>query len=198
VGRSGSGLPPSGPKWRVAMICFTPNSATTLVEALRGRSAHLIRCGTIWRNRASVRHCWPPRLDPAGWSPRCSSRPTSAPGWSPIGPLGNLDRAVQYAVCAGQQVAIEHRRRADEDVKLQLIRSHEGLTRLAPAAWTQSCSTRSAVTTITPRRLPTSTCAIPGHHWGPSHGHGHRHEAASSTPGLFRDQAVSPFSFSRR
>jgi len=31
----------------VDMICFTPDSATALVKALRGRSEHLIHCGTI-------------------------------------------------------------------------------------------------------------------------------------------------------
>ena len=39
----------------VDMICFTPDSATALVEALRGRSGHLIHCGTIWRYGASVK-----------------------------------------------------------------------------------------------------------------------------------------------
>src|ERR687898_1066213 len=32
----------------VDMICFTPESAGQLVEALRGRVRHLLHCGTIW------------------------------------------------------------------------------------------------------------------------------------------------------
>ena len=37
------------------MICFTPDSAGALVEALRGRSGHLVHCGTIWRHVVSVK-----------------------------------------------------------------------------------------------------------------------------------------------
>ncbi|MDF2747057.1 MAG: NAD-dependent epimerase/dehydratase, partial [Propionibacteriaceae bacterium] len=101
----------------VDMICFTPDSATALVEALRGRSGHLIHCGTIWRYGASVKQ--PMREDDA--SPpfgeygiqkaaiaellaaetRSGGLVTtvlqpghiSGPGWAPIGPLGNLDPA---------------------------------------------------------------------------------------------------------
>src|SRR5215217_430726 len=32
----------------VDMICFTPESARQLVEALRGRISHFLHCGTIW------------------------------------------------------------------------------------------------------------------------------------------------------
>src|SRR5215212_5599330 len=32
----------------VDMICFTPESARQLVEALRGRVRHFLHCGTIW------------------------------------------------------------------------------------------------------------------------------------------------------
>jgi hypothetical protein len=32
----------------VDMICFSPESAEQLVEALRGRVRHLLHCGTIW------------------------------------------------------------------------------------------------------------------------------------------------------
>ena len=39
----------------VDMICFTPESAAALVEALRGHSGHLIHCGTIWRYGLSLK-----------------------------------------------------------------------------------------------------------------------------------------------
>ena len=39
----------------VDMICFTPDSANALVEALRGRNGHLLHCGTIWRYGPSVK-----------------------------------------------------------------------------------------------------------------------------------------------
>jgi nucleoside-diphosphate-sugar epimerase len=114
----------------VDMICFTPESATALVEALRGRSGHLIHCGTIWRYGASVKQ--PMREDDT--SPPFGEYGTqkaaiaellaaetrsgglvttvlqpghiSGPGWAPIGPLGNLDPAVWYSLSAGQEIAV--------------------------------------------------------------------------------------------
>ena len=114
----------------VDMICFTPDSATALVEALRGRSGHLIHCGTIWRYGASVKQ--PMREDdtspPFGEygiqkaaiaellaaETRYGGLVTtvlqpghiSGPGWAPIGPLGNLDPAVWYSLSAGQEIAV--------------------------------------------------------------------------------------------
>jgi nucleoside-diphosphate-sugar epimerase len=114
----------------VDMICFTRDSASALVEALRGRSAHLVHCGTIWRYGASVKQ--PMREDDpsppfgeygtrkaeiaeflaaetqAGGLVTTVLQPghISGPGWPPIGPLGNLDPAVWYAVSAGQEIAV--------------------------------------------------------------------------------------------
>jgi nucleoside-diphosphate-sugar epimerase len=114
----------------VDMICFTPDSALALVEALRGHVGHLVHCGTIWRYGASVKQ--PMREDDT--SPPFGAYGTrkaaiaellaaetrsgglvttvlqpghiSGPGWPPIGPLGNLDPAVWYAVSAGQEIAV--------------------------------------------------------------------------------------------
>jgi nucleoside-diphosphate-sugar epimerase len=114
----------------VDMICFTPDSATALVEALRGHSEHLIHCGTIWRYGPSLKQ--PMREDDS--SPPFGEYGTqkaaiatllaaetasgglattvlqpghiSGPGWEPIGPLGNLDPGVWYAVSAGQEIAV--------------------------------------------------------------------------------------------
>jgi nucleoside-diphosphate-sugar epimerase len=114
----------------VDMICFTPDSANALVEALRGNCEHLIHCGTIWRYGASVKQ--PMREDDS--SPPFGEYGTqkaaiaellaaetrsgglvttvlqpghiSGPGWPPIGPLGNLDPHVWYALSAGQQLAV--------------------------------------------------------------------------------------------
>ena len=114
----------------VDMICFTPDSATALVEALRGRSGHLIHCGTIWRYGPSVKQ--PMREDdtspPFGEYGRQKAAIAellaaetasgglvttvlqpghiSGPGWVPIGPLGNLDPGVWYALSAGQDIAV--------------------------------------------------------------------------------------------
>ena len=114
----------------VDMICFTPDSAAALVEALRGHCEHLIHCGTIWRYGSSVKQ--PMREDDT--SPPFGEYGTqkaaiadllaaetasgglittvlqpghiSGPGWMPIGPLGNLDPGVWYAISAGQEVAV--------------------------------------------------------------------------------------------
>jgi nucleoside-diphosphate-sugar epimerase len=114
----------------VDMICFTPDSAAALVDALRGRSAHLLHCGSIWRYGASVKQ--PMREDDT--SPPFGEYGTqkaaiaellaaetlsgglvttvlqpghiSGPGWPAIGPLGNLDPAVWHALSAGQEIAV--------------------------------------------------------------------------------------------
>ena len=114
----------------IDMICFTPDSASKLVEALRGRAGHLIHCGSIWRYGASVKQ--PMREDDA--SPpfgdygiqkaaiadvlaaetRSGGLVTtvlqpghiSGPGWPAIGPLGNLDPGVWYALSAGQEILV--------------------------------------------------------------------------------------------
>ncbi len=114
----------------VDMICFTVESATALVEALRGHCRHLVHCGTIWRYGASVKQ--PMREDDA--SPPFGEYGTrkaaiaellatetrsgglvttvlqpghiSGPGWAPIGPLGNLDPDIWYALSAGREIAV--------------------------------------------------------------------------------------------
>ena len=114
----------------VDLICFTPESAGALVEALRGATGHLIHCGSIWRYGVSRK--LPVREDDT--SPlfgdygiqkaaiaellaaetRSGGLVTtvlhpghiSGPGWMPIGPLGNLDPQIWYALSAGEQIAI--------------------------------------------------------------------------------------------
>lgn len=114
----------------VDMICFTPDSAAALVESLRGRVGHLVHCGTIWQYGLSLKQ--PMREDDS--SPPFGEYGTqkaaiaellaaetrsggllttvlqpghiSGPGWPPIGPLGNLDPEVWYALSAGQEIAV--------------------------------------------------------------------------------------------
>jgi nucleoside-diphosphate-sugar epimerase len=114
----------------VDMICFTPDSAAALVGALRGRIGHLVHCGTIWRYGVSVKQ--PMREDDT--SPPFGEYGTrkaaiaellaaetrsgglvttvlqpghsSGPGWPPIGPLGNLDPKVWYALSAGLEIDV--------------------------------------------------------------------------------------------
>lgn len=114
----------------VDLICFSLDSARKLVDAVRGRSGHLLHCGTIWRYGMSMR--LPIREDdpaPAfgdygtqkaaiaeflAEETRSNGLATtvlqpghiSGPGWPPIGPLGNLDPQVWYALSAGSEIAV--------------------------------------------------------------------------------------------
>lgn len=158
----------------VDMICFTPNSAAALVEALRGHSGHLIHCGTIWRYGPSVKQ--PMREDDTsppfgeygtqkaaiaellaaetafGGLPTTVLQPghISGPGWEPIGPLGNLDPGVWYALSSGEEIAVPglgaelmHHVHADDVAQaFQLVIDHreaaagESFNVVAPSALT--------------------------------------------------------------
>ena len=109
----------------VDLVCFTLDSATALVEALRGSATHLVHCGSIWR--AGVSHELPitegdstPPFGEYGVQKDAIARMLkeetasggvvttslhpghiSGPGWVPIGPLGNLDTTVLTRLSAG-------------------------------------------------------------------------------------------------
>jgi nucleoside-diphosphate-sugar epimerase len=114
----------------VDLICFTLESATTLVERLRGQTGHLLHCGSIWRSGPSERV---PITEDGGTPPigeygvakaavasflqeetRSGGLVTTSlhpghivgPGWHPIGPLGNLDPAVWWTLSAGEPLAV--------------------------------------------------------------------------------------------
>jgi nucleoside-diphosphate-sugar epimerase len=114
----------------VDLICFTLESATALVEGLRGEVGHLVHCGSIWRYGPSRRL---PISETDGTPPegeygvqkdaiaRMLERETrsgglvttslhpghiSGPGWHPIGPLGNLDPGVWWTLSAGEELAV--------------------------------------------------------------------------------------------
>jgi nucleoside-diphosphate-sugar epimerase len=114
----------------VDLICFTPASAAALVEALRGETGHLIHCGSIWRYGVSKKlpvretDTSPPfgeyGIHKAAIATLLAEETRSGglittvlqpghisgPGWTPIGPLGNHDPRVWYALSAGQEVAV--------------------------------------------------------------------------------------------
>ena len=114
----------------IDLICFTPASADALVDELRGVSGHLIHCGSIWRYGVSRKlpmreeDTSPPFGDygvqkaaiaellaaetRSGGLVTTVLHPghISGPGWMPIGPLGNLDPQVWYAISAGQEIAV--------------------------------------------------------------------------------------------
>lgn len=115
----------------VDLICFTPESASALVDRLRGAVAHLLHCGSIWRYGPSDRL---PITEADGGTPPIGEYGTGkhriaellkqetasgglvttslhpghivGPGWHPIGPLGNLDPSVWRTLSAGQTLHI--------------------------------------------------------------------------------------------
>jgi nucleoside-diphosphate-sugar epimerase len=114
----------------IDMICFSPESAAALVEALRGHAGQLIHCGSIWRYGISVKQ--PMREDDpsppfgdygvgkaaiaellaaetrAGGLVTTVLQPghISGPGWPPIGPVGNLDPRVWWTLSAGEELTV--------------------------------------------------------------------------------------------
>jgi nucleoside-diphosphate-sugar epimerase len=114
----------------IDLICFTLDSATALVEGLRGETGHLLHCGSIWRSGPSLKV--PVTEDngtpPFGWygiakaaiaamlkeETRSGGLVTTSlhpghivgPGWQPIGPLGNTSPEVWRKLSAGEQVDI--------------------------------------------------------------------------------------------
>jgi nucleoside-diphosphate-sugar epimerase len=114
----------------VDLICFTLESATALVERLRGEVGHLLHCGSLWRYGPSHKL---PISETTGTAPfgeygiqkdliaRMLKDETASgglvttslhpghivgPGWHPIGPVGNLDPAVWSVLSAGRTLRI--------------------------------------------------------------------------------------------
>jgi nucleoside-diphosphate-sugar epimerase len=114
----------------IDLICFTLDSATALVERLRGEAGHLLYCGSIWRHGPSLKV---PITEDNGAPPigeygiakaatvqmlqeetRSGGLVTTSlhpghivgPGWHPIGPLGNLEPAVWQKLSAGQPIDV--------------------------------------------------------------------------------------------
>jgi nucleoside-diphosphate-sugar epimerase len=114
----------------IDLICFTLESATALVERLRGQTGHLLHCGSIWRAGPSVRfpitesNAAPPlgeygvakaeiaqmlmKETSSGGLVTTSLHPGHivGPGWHPINPLGNLDPEVWRRLSAAEPIDI--------------------------------------------------------------------------------------------
>jgi nucleoside-diphosphate-sugar epimerase len=111
----------------IDLICFTPESATQLVTALRSKVRHFIHCGTLWVHGVPVTRPYDetaPRkpfgdygirkaqiekllLDEAAIGfPATILHPghITGPGWNPINPAGNLDREVFNRLSRGDVV----------------------------------------------------------------------------------------------
>ena len=114
----------------IDLTCYYPASAQQLAKALRGRTGHLLHCGTIWVH------------GPSGSVPTTEDRPRTpfgdygirkaaieallinefhaanfpvtvlhpghlvGPGWAPINPLGNFNSAVFTALRRGEEIRI--------------------------------------------------------------------------------------------
>lgn len=113
----------------VDLICFTRESASLLVDALRGRVGVFVHCGTLWVHgvpRVRPYDETTPRepvgeygirkaeierflLDAAtGGFPSVVLHPghITGPGWPPINPAGHLDTRVFDALSRGEPVAL--------------------------------------------------------------------------------------------
>jgi nucleoside-diphosphate-sugar epimerase len=114
----------------IDMICFSPESATQLLDALRGRIQHLLVCTSIWVKgrlaavpaledddsepwgeygigKAAIERVLRDESAKSGLRTTCL-RPghISGPGWPAINPVGNLDLGVWERLARGEPVAI--------------------------------------------------------------------------------------------
>jgi nucleoside-diphosphate-sugar epimerase len=115
----------------VDMVCFTPESATQLLDALRGTGARLLMCGTIWTHGTLTAVPALEHEDRAPWgeygigkaaiedlvlaeAQRADGVPSailhpghiSGPGWPVINPAGNLDPEVWRRLATGERVVL--------------------------------------------------------------------------------------------
>ncbi|MDF1489038.1 NAD-dependent epimerase/dehydratase family protein [Tessaracoccus caeni] len=116
----------------IDLVCFTLESATALVNALRGNVGHLIHCGSIWRYGPSRKlpiaedsdSAGPP-FDEYGLQKAAIARMLKEEtasgglvttsihpghivgrGWHPTGPLGNIDPNVWHTLSAGDTIRV--------------------------------------------------------------------------------------------
>jgi nucleoside-diphosphate-sugar epimerase len=114
----------------VDMICFTPESARRLVDALRGEVQHLLHCGTIWVHGPSVQV---PTTEEQPRRPfgeygiqkaaietylleeaRRNGFPATilhpghivGPGWAPLNPAGHFNPSVFSQLARGENLAL--------------------------------------------------------------------------------------------
>jgi len=118
------------PEVVIDMICFTPESAQRLVEALRGQVQHFLHCGTIWVHGHSVQVPTDesqPRHPFGEYGIRKAAIETYlleaaqrdgfpatvlhpghivGPGWMPLNPAGNFNPKVFVQLAKGQAVEL--------------------------------------------------------------------------------------------
>jgi nucleoside-diphosphate-sugar epimerase len=129
-GRFGNRIAALDPEVVIDLICFTPDSARLIVEALRGRVQHFLHCGTIWVHGPAVEV---PTTEEQPRRPfgdygcrkesiekyllqeaRQNGFPAMVlhpghivgPGWPPINPAGNRNNGVFENLASGKEVAL--------------------------------------------------------------------------------------------
>ena len=115
----------------IDMVCFTPDSATRLLDALRGTGARLLMCGTIWGHgtltavpalehedrspwggygigKAAIEDLILAEAHRADGVPSAILHPghISGPGWGVINPAGNLDPEVWRKLATGERLVL--------------------------------------------------------------------------------------------
>jgi nucleoside-diphosphate-sugar epimerase len=114
----------------IDMICFTPESAMMIAEALNGKVQHFLQCGTIWVHgsseqvptgetqcrrpfgdygikKAAIEECLLGYSHLAGF-PATILHPGHivGPGWIPLNPAGNFNPGVYKTIAAGKELAL--------------------------------------------------------------------------------------------
>ncbi len=114
----------------IDMICFTPESAKSMVEALNGKVQHFLHCGTIWVhghseqvptaeshdrtpfgeygiNKAAIESYLLDISRRAGF-PATVLHPGHivGPGWVPLNPAGNFNPDIFKRLAGGQEVVL--------------------------------------------------------------------------------------------
>jgi nucleoside-diphosphate-sugar epimerase len=131
-GEFGDAILDTDPDAVVDLICFEPESAERLVEALRGEVQHLLHCGTVWVHGPSdvvpTTEDEPRTRRPLGEYGRKKAEieaylldearrngfPATVlhpghivgPGWEPLNPAGNFDPDVFSRLAQGEAVAL--------------------------------------------------------------------------------------------
>lgn len=115
----------------IDLICYTPESARHLVEALRGHVQHFLHCGTIWVHGPTVEApttedqprrpfgdygCRKAAIEAYLLSEARDGFPATilhpghlvGPGWAPINPTGNFNTGIFSELARGAEVRIPH------------------------------------------------------------------------------------------
>ena len=130
AGRFGERVAELGADAVIDLICFTPESARQLVEALRGKVTHLLHCGTMWVHGPSVEV---PTTEEQPRRPfgeygcrkaeieayllreaRRNGFPATVlhpghivgPGWAPLNPAGHFNPRVFEDLAEGREVCL--------------------------------------------------------------------------------------------